>query len=715
MGYFIDEIAKESKTPAKVSLSGNPNFIQFESKKIKPEPIFMKIINFGFVIEEGNKFINFSNFEITEERSGKVHSFEGRVSNYSLFSGGIGSVFLLDQSDIAKTTKNIKDCFTQNLFLNEKFNISISEESNNIIILEPKEDAVDCRFSIKKSNDSNYNFFEMTGGYNNERWEKRKKININLEIAGSTVYWSLFPNLTEFTIIENKTNQRHTFKATNNVDNVNKNTFYIGPLNLTKPWKKYQIAESMRNALLANEFLGDKFEITIPPVSDGENLAKGSIINIKAKGYGEEYSFSMSVKYIEEATDDDNKISRKNYFEKNYFTLPQPEDTISYSDDSISSGYITTELQIELYRDTGVFLGKDDKPNEKNMGTYINRLSKAYCGNPIWFNINILNNNMPTSKFLVAKETNEEYNWFDTDTIRDFRFTASRFTNSKEKHENSVFYYSNVFYTITGYDRTLAENNLSRYVYNTKDNNIIKPLTAQPELTHIKGQAQYFNFIFADPDRDNDLGKNEYKIGLKYKIYTSSNRFITEVTSQEQERTAFNMVNTVRLNIDQIIAGYKNAAFIEVSLYRSDKASTISEPIRFRILPDCLYKVNDFAFLNRLGGWSSFNFSGNEQTDFQSKATTYYQTHTPDKNINSEIESVFDKSIEERFTVQTMPVTREVCEWLKELSASKAVYELKTGRYIVIDELNIKPNEKDELFRLDMKYHYSDSYNAVIE
>ncbi|SBW07338.1 hypothetical protein KL86DYS2_13146 [uncultured Dysgonomonas sp.] len=58
-----------------------------------------------------------------------------------------------------------------------------------------------------------------------------------------------------------------------------------------------------------------------------------------------------------------------------------------------------------------------------------------------------------------------------------------------------------------------------------------------------------------------------------------------------------------------------------------------------------------------------------------------------------------------------MPVRREVCNWFKEMSASRMVYELATQRYIIVDEMNIKPNSKDELYRVEMKYHYSDSYN----
>lgn len=559
---------------------------------------------------------------------------------------------------------------------------------------------------VSLSGNPNFVQFESKGGSG-----KPVEISINVLRVGYYLDESKpndmkFINVTKFTILEKKTNKEHVLKGTSNIAELDKNTFYIGPqqdwpIAGWPQWRSFQVAESLKYALQQNDFIGTNFDITLPPAeSTGELINRGNIIKLKSKGSGEDYAFKI--------TADDTRLYEE------FFTITgNPESTTN--DDSISEGYSPAEIQLELYRDTGVFLGESDKPNDENMGTYVNTFSKAYFGNPLWFNINVLDTNKYSTNFLKTTGTEKEFKWFDTNTIRDFRFIAKRFINSKEKYENSAFYYSDVFYIITGYDRTLAKNDLSEYVYNTAKGNVIKPLTSQPELTHIKGQVQYFNFIFADPDRKNELGEKEYKIGLKYRLYSSSNRFIAEIDLQGQDRTKFEMVNTIKLDIDQAIGEHKNTAIVETALYRSDKEEPISEPLRFRILPDCLYKINDFAFLNHLGGWSSFNFSGNGQTDFQTKASTYYQTHTPDKGTNSEIESVYGKNVTEYFTVQTMPVTHEICEWLKELSTSKAVYELRTGRYIIVDNLNIKPNTKDELFRLDMKYHYSDSYNAVIE
>lgn len=569
MGYFISDIAKETRTPAKVSLSDNPNFIQFESKPGTDIPVEISI-------------------EV------------------------IGSGYYLNDA-----------------------------------------------------NPQNQKFINVTG----------------------------------FTILETKTNVEHPFRGTSNISEITRDVFYIGPqLEWPIPgwpeWELYKIAESLRNALRQNSFIGSNFDITLPPViqADG-SLRMGTVIRLKSMGSGKDYAFKI---IADDTRMYDNFIS----------VTGDPENT--FSGDTISEGNNPVEIQLDIYRDTGVFLGEDDKPNGNNMGTYIKTLLKSYANNPIWYNVNVLDVNRHSTDFLESDK------WTNTGTIMDFRFAARRFINDIRKYDKDIFYFSNVLYLITGYRRALEANDLSEYVYNTIEGNIVKPLTNQPVLTHVKGQTQYFNFIFSDPDRKSDA---EYNIGIIYRLYTQSKRFAAEVKAHEQSRKLFSIVNTIRLDIDGAIGDYRNIGIIEAYLCRyypdTPEPLTISEPVALRILPECLYKVNDFAFLNSLGGWSSFNFSGTDETDFKASATTIYKTQTPDYNVSSEIESVYMKETEEIFTTQTMPVTKDVCDWLKELSSSLAVYELATKRYIIVDELNIRSNTKDDLFTLEMKYHYSDKYNAL--
>ena len=316
MGYFIYKIADETKTPAKVSLSDNPNFIQFESEPSTNEPVEISID----VLRVG---------------------------------------YHLDDSD----PNNMK-----------------------------------------------------------------------------------FINVTKFTIVEKKTNIEHPLKGTSDISDIDRDTFYLGPL-LDLPiegwpaWQNYQTAESLKNALQQNDFIGNNFDITLPPKENPDgSITRGNIIKLKSKGSGDNYAFKIIA--------DDARLY------DDFFTVTgNPENTTN--GDSISEGYNPVEIQLDIYQDTGVFLGENDKPNNDNLGTYVKTLSKAYSYNPIWFNVNILDANIHSTDFLNST------GWIDTGTIKDFRFTAKRFTADSEKYEIATFYYSNVLYMLTCYKRNLELNDLS--------------------------------------------------------------------------------------------------------------------------------------------------------------------------------------------------------------------------------------------------------------
>lgn len=495
-----------------------------------------------------------------------------------------------------------------------------------------------------------------------------------------------------FDIVEEKTGITHTFSATTDIASVTGNIFYIGslvpsPVPGYSDWTVEDTAESLRSAFLRNPFLGNNFEISLPPVTNPDNtLSRGKTIKIKSKGTGIDYSFEIE----------------KNLEDPDFF-FDFTGNTHSTSRDTISSG-LDASIEIDIFRDTGVFPGVNDTPDESNTGTLVTTLSKSYYNTSVWFNVNII-----TPGYYL--DLSNAGTWFNPQTVSDYRFTARRIISDTSRYRNTLFYYSNVLYVLNGYDRDLEINNMSDYVYNTVSNNRVKPLTKQPALTHIKGQKQYFNFTLADPDRNIDLGSSEYTIGITYRLYTQSKNHIADVTAHEKNRKLFSIANTILLDMDGAIGDFEHVGYVEVFLSRS--GAQISEPLTFYILPECLYKVNDFAFLNSLGGWSSFNFSGTQTTDFKASANTIYKTQTPEYTISSEIESINNKETEEQFTAETMPVNKTVCDWLKELSSSVAVYELSTKRYVIVDELNIKPNTKDDLFRLEMKYHYSDRYNTL--
>ncbi|NDV96565.1 hypothetical protein D0T84_16820 [Dysgonomonas sp. 521] len=543
---------------------------------------------------------------------------------------------------------------------------------------------------------------------------KAKPVDIQLKVTGSG--YALvgsqpggikeYDNISAFSIIEAESGREHKFRGTSDSGELGKdsenNIFYLGELNqYTGPAWQYQrdkTTQSLKDCLKQNDFL-KSFNISI-------SAEDNSVINLTSNGEGKRYAFWFAF---------EKNSAGKDYI---FFNVSgDPTDTYPAGADQIALNYDNVEIHLDLYKNTSVFLGEDDTPDNNNMGTQALTLTKAYSYAPIWFNVNILGNKDTPNAFLDAKD------WVETGTIRDFRFTAKRVISNKINSGSSLLYHSPVLYSITGYNRTLEANDLSAYVFDTKEIkkepgkiNKVKPLTNQPAFFHIKGQTQYFNFILSDAGHSQNLAE-EYRFGIRYELLSQSGRTTEKVVRHLKARKDFFMVNTLRLDIDSLLDEYPKTGMVKASLIYlypdcpDKEAVQISEDITFNILPECLHKVNDFAFLNRLGGWSSFNFSGTEQTDFKTETSTIFKTQLPGFTSRSEIESVYSKKVTEQFIVQSMPVTRQVCNWLKELSASKSVYELATKRYIIVDELNIKPNSKDELFRLEMKYRYSDSYN----
>ncbi|NDV79322.1 hypothetical protein [Dysgonomonas sp. 511] len=460
-------------------------------------------------------------------------------------------------------------------------------------------------------------------------------------------------------------------KGTKTRDKVNSTTFFLDE-------DKSISAENIRTCMMQHSSLSSNFNISVPPVEKGNRLSNGSVIHITAKGIGKAYNLTVEV--------------ADPTFVKKEGQINQQEQT-----DTLLGESDLCEVQLDIYKNTGIPLGKEGLPSG---GLLAASLTKAYYGRPLWFDVNALwsNSKIYSNQFLTAA------GWCDAGTVQDFRFVAKRFDGCNTE----TFFRSDVFYTLTGFCRNLNKNNLDSYIYSTTENNVVKPLSNCTEFSHIKGQKQYFNFVLS-----HNPGNVSAELGLQYTLYTQSGRKLATQVLHNIPAEELHVVNTISLSIDALSEAYPATGIVKVQLWCN--GHVVSQAQTYKVLPPHLHKVNDFAFLNALGGWSSFNFGGDHQTDFKTDGESIFKTQTPDYTISSEIESVFNKDVTEEFTAYTSPITASVADWLKEMSASPAVYELSTGRYVLIDDLNVKHSTKDDLFTLQMKYHYSDSYNARIK
>lgn len=510
---------------------------------------------------------------------------------------------------------------------------------------------------------------------------------------------------TDLNLVFTENGNKHTFKASTDKKEVSNQSFVLVKAGdtINESGEKASVnsanaitAQNLYNCLMQNTYFKSNFEITtsINFTQLDENEDDTYYISLTAKGFGKNYNFSYILPdsgFIKIRSASANSV--------------QQYDTIDYN----TGNY---KIELDIYTHTGVFLGENDDFHESRQGKYLTTLSKAYHKDNIWFDINTLFSRKTSYSDAFIKTDQ----WCDTGTVDDFRIIGRR----SDGIMHDLFYSSEVLYVVNGYDYTLHTNDLNTYILDVSNfaGEYVKPLSNSPPVRHVKGQKHYFNFILQNSLHNYLTIKQELKIGLLYRFYTQSHEYISEVVSKEQNVRNFNIVNTIETGIDNLIEkaeqeSGKKVGRVEVML-ALDKTQ-VSHPLTYLVDYQESIAAYDFAFLNRLGGWDSFNFGNDKSVEFKSTSETYYRTLLPGYKIYDKIESVNKKNINEKFSIKSLPIKKETADWLRELSSSTAVYELATKRYIVVDEMTLKYNPVDDLFIVEMKYHYTDSLNGSLQ
>lgn len=713
--FIRTDIAKLSKSPAVVSLSECPNYVEFKKQE---QYFYMNIVGNGYdptVL----KLIN--RLSITFFGSENVYIFTSEKEEEILSRSLIAGIYTYEiiGATHSQIAQRLTDCFNQCEELIADYNIEQVKDLHG----NPDEKGTIIKFGLKEGSKigdrpfylghqtTKESFNKYFAEYSENIFSTIEENKITLKIRNFDFEKNYKPDPTANTdqqkkdfdkyvsenstieIIDKVAKNIHSISGTKNKEYISNSIFYISD-------NIQNTANNIKECLQQNSFIVNNFEVRIP-FNKTENKFTNNIeiIPLDPKNIQECNINSTNIGFIYPA----GNIKKDN-------------------NDSIFNGSPNAAIEIEIYTNTDSLLGENIFP-ENSMGTYMTTLRKSYHGKPLWFDLNALiaNRNTYSSQFLDVNS------WCDAGTVVDYRFIARRFDGTNRE----PFYISDVLYSITGYDRNLNDNQMVKYIYNTDLNNKISPLSNKLLFTHIPNQTQYFNFILSDKKRKREKEKD---ISLIYRLYSQSNRLIYDGLDEEKHkrhlvsRNELAVINTIKLDIDSVIEDYKNRVgfsakeigYVEVTLCHTinkngREEEKESEKMTFQILPGCLHKVNDFAFLNALGGWSSFNFGGDQKTDFKASPTSIFKTQIPHYKSSDEIESVYSQDIKEQFSVKTTPINFETVEWLKEMSASKAVYELSTKRYIIVDEMNIQPNSKDELFTVEMKYRYSDSFNGRVQ
>ncbi|SHG14300.1 hypothetical protein [Dysgonomonas macrotermitis] len=742
MGYYSNKQIAKITEPKELTLSGNPNFITIESVNDTSGDIFFsaqiscKNLAMGAIpdyipADRLEALIRTaSTFTIRLKESNTSYTFQGTydktaVNNSTFYIAKQGDI--IDNSDIVLsetqalgiTAQNIRTCLLANSFLRNNYEINIistifSEElicDNSYVTIKGKGKGPQYNFDIELAE-----FDEPLTLFDNETW---------FITATFTGYPDSLMQNDLFGYSYRSPDDRYSIGTFTGVY-LEETERYPGSVYVVRPQDNGLTMEECRQETLKNlgETLNNNEYFNIFYSATYDETNKYLVLIRKADTL--DYTIALSLNPVFGTLTNGNRL----VVDVNLET----KITYATSSDSIDGGKGNYRIDLDIYENTKTFLG-NSKGELCNEGNYLTTLSKAYSGQPLWFDLNTLMNKRAgySPNFLDNDNT-----WADTGTISSYRFVAKR---SGEGSNLSV-YYSYPLYVLKGYDALLKDSDMEQpdnewhyyamnfsQKFNEASFDTGKALTTMQSRTHIKGQEQYFNFIALNINKGPYLTVNPPRtlptFCLHYKLYTQSGNFITEYTSHEMNEKEFYSVNTARLDLDRFLPTAPNQAGTERPVGRIDVCLSVSHydenyninipltpvsaPLTFRILPENLHTVNNFAFLNRLGGWDTMNFGGTASTDFKTTASTIFKTLQPQAKPYAEVESVVARSVQEQIVAQTSPVTYEVVEWLRQMSASPAVYELRTKRYIVVDEMNLKYNTTDDLFQIEMKYHYTDS------
>jgi len=470
---------------------------------------------------------------------------------------------------------------------------------------------------------------------------------------------------TELRIVE-PSGVLHTFRGTIDLDEVSGSTFFVAA-------DQADTAENLRQALLDNDWIAANFYIRVPFVWINDTPTNGKVLNIQSKGTGEDFNIVIS------APGNAGNVA---------YTLTAVSSSVN--NDSISGEATTSEIELDIYTDPAATLGEDDKPTDTaKLGTFAISLQKTYSGVPVWFELNAL-----FSHFASYNLPPSVVGWFDTGTARAYRFIA------KKNDINSFpFYVSSALFVMNGYGRISENIDLNDYTY---QDGIFKLLSNKPRTFYVRGQKEFLNFIYKKGVTDNA------ELRIAYRVYSTSNKYLGVVYGQAISETSLSLVNTCVLGIDTALDEYPNAGIIRVALARN--TALLTNDLVYDIRPDCLHQLTQFVFLNRLGGWDTFNFDAAPQNEIKPKIETYNKTATPAYKLGDGVETVYSTDIEGTITIQGAPVRDDVAEWLYELAAARVILD-GDGDYVVIDDFTLKTGDITQDMQVPtIKYHLSETF-----
>lgn len=360
--------------------------------------------------------------------------------------------------------------------------------------------------------------------------------------------------------------------------------------------------------------------------------------------------------------------------------------TTGASSDTLKGEAPIVEIYVDLYREeVGSFLGNSDPAG--SLGIPAITLSKSYNGAPVWFDLN----GIVAQKLDFNTPSSDVGAWFDAGTV-----TAYRAMVRRGGYTNTPIYISDKLYALTGYGEVEEKIQLDDYAYKVAP---IKLLTQRPVLPYIQGQREYITFLLGAPL----TGK---QVSILLRAYDGAGNFLASLQVGSVNTSQLNGVNCCAFNFDELMA--ENPTAVKLTAALTVRGALISNVVEYSVRPECLHKSKPFYFINRLGGWETFNFDGSTVEEVKPENASYSRTVTPEYDKAHGVEGLYYADIGSTYTVQGAPVSYEVAEWLKQMAAAKVVLD-EEGRRVIVEDVTLRLSEGQTTIPV-IKYRLSETY-----
>lgn len=354
------------------------------------------------------------------------------------------------------------------------------------------------------------------------------------------------------------------------------------------------------------------------------------------------------------------------------------------SADSIKASAPTVVVSVDLF-EIEMPARVRETPPAGRLGRPVVTLNKSYNGSPMWFDLNGV-----ASHKLEFTPPNG-LGWFNPRTMTAYR-ASMRAGNEVQR----LAYVTDIMYVLHGFGRIGETLPISEYVYELSP---VKLLTNKPVTPYVYGQVEYLTFMLGAQL----TGK---QIGVLLRAYNGSGQYLGSTTQYVTPTQILSAINTCGFSFSALLDIYPDA--VQLSACLTMGGAIISDDQLYEVKPECYHDSNPFHFINRLGGWDTFNFDGVLIDDAKPVNETYERTVTPSYHKSQGVEATYAADLSNSMSIQGAPVGEDVAEWLKEFVAAKVIVDGE-GRRVLLEDFTLR-EEEGENVAPTIKYRYSETY-----